>query len=199
MIHLLVASGALLSLLALFSAFEVVSSKTAHAQTAVPVIRSLDPKPPHCVLRKSNKAGDRLLTITGEDLLLYEEKAVQFLDVTTGRESALFYQEVDWRDPRCTMIDMTLVEQQLRLGAQVRLRSGLFRKSHRVYLQSRQAIFFWLTTYPVAGLQAPFRLHHRFENLPVTYGQMWSSERRTSLKQAKVRLCHTRSSILAES
>lgn len=112
----------LISLVVLYSFFEFVSLKPAHAQTSVPVIRSLDPQPPHCVLRESDKASDRLLTITGENLVLYEEKALQFLDVSSGRESTSFKREVDWRDPRRIMVDMALVEQRLRSGAQVRLR-----------------------------------------------------------------------------
>ncbi len=112
--------GLPLCLLLVVSLAHIAVWRTVDAQALSPVIHSVDPTPPHCVLRESTETVDRVLTITGESLLTYEERALQFLDVATGQESPLFTQGVDWRHPRRVSIDMAHVHQHL--GSEVRLR-----------------------------------------------------------------------------
>ena len=101
------------------------SRRAAHAQTPMPVIHLLDPEPPHCVLRNSAKASDRILTITGNDLLAHSDRRLQFLDLTTGHESILFDQEVSWQDPRRISIDMAQVDQHFRQDSRLRLQARI--------------------------------------------------------------------------
>ena len=70
----------------------------------------------------STEISDRTLTITGENLLAYEEKRLQFLDVATGRESIRFEREVNWKDSRRITIDMGRVGQELETASRSKLR-----------------------------------------------------------------------------
>ena len=88
----------------------------------MPAIRSVDPVPPHCVLQNSVNVSDRLLTITGENLLADSHRRLQFLNLTTGHETIRFVQEVNWQDPRRISIDMALVDQQFGPDGRLRLR-----------------------------------------------------------------------------
>ena len=114
--------GLPLCLLLVVSLAGLTAWRTANAQALSPVIHSVDPGPPHCVLRESTETSDRVLTITGESLLIYQERGLQFLDVAAGRESHLITQGVDWRHPRRVSIDMAHVHQQLGSEARLRLR-----------------------------------------------------------------------------
>ena len=114
--------GLSLSFMLVVSLSNVVTWQTADAQALSPVIHSVDPEPPHCVLRESTETGDRVLTITGESLLIYEERGIQFLEVATGQESARLTQGADWRHPRRVSIDMAPVHQLLRQEGRLRLR-----------------------------------------------------------------------------
>ncbi len=118
----MVALGVLLSALSVVLHTDVPSRRAAHAQTSMPLIHFLDPEPPYCVLRNSTKASDRILTITGDDLLAYSDRRLQFLDLTTGHESTRFDQEVSWQDPRRISIDMALVDQYFRQDSRLRLK-----------------------------------------------------------------------------
>ena len=100
----------------------ILSWRTADAQPLSPVIHSVDPDSSNCVLRESTETVDRVLTITGESLLIYQERALQFLDVATGAESPRFTQGVDWRHPRRVSVDMAHVHKQLRPEIRLRLR-----------------------------------------------------------------------------
>lgn len=102
--------------------FGILSWRTADAQPLIPVIHSVDPDSSNCVLRESTETGDRVLTVTGESLLIYPERALQFLDVTTGAESPRFTQGVDWRHSRRISIDMGHVHKELRQEVRLRLR-----------------------------------------------------------------------------
>ena len=116
------ALGTLLPIVLLGFSADNLSWRTAHAQPPRPVIHSLDPEPPYCVLRDSAQTSDRQLTVTGESLLAFSDRRLQFLDVAAGRESIKFDQEVDWLDPRRISIDMALVDQEFRPERQLRLR-----------------------------------------------------------------------------
>ena len=116
------AMGAIISAFSVMFHAELFPRGTAHAQATEPAIRSLDPEPPHCVLRNSENAGDRLLAVTGNDLLAYGDRRVQFLNVATGHESILFDQQVSWQDSRRIWIDMAEVSQHFRTESRLHLR-----------------------------------------------------------------------------
>ena len=114
--------GIFLSIVLLASYADSLRGRKASAQTAKPLVLSLDPEPPYCVLRDSTETSDRQLTITGENLLAFSDTRLQFLDVAAGRESIEFDQEVDWLDSRRISIDMAMVDQEFRPVSQLRLR-----------------------------------------------------------------------------
>ena len=101
----MLALAAVLSVMSVLSHDDIPSWRTVYAHKPRPAIHSVDPRPPHCILLNSTKASDRLLTVTGENLLAYGERRLQFLDVATDGESTLFDREVNWKDPRRISID----------------------------------------------------------------------------------------------
>ena len=105
----IVALGTLVFLLVESSYGDVSSMRLADSNALTPIIKIVDPKPPYCVLRNSAQDADRLLTITGENLLGYDKRGIQFLDVSTGWESGHFNEEVNWLDHRRISIDMARV------------------------------------------------------------------------------------------
>ena len=88
-------------------------------------MHSVDPALPHCVLLNSTNDSDRVLTITGKDLLAFSQRRLQFLNVDTNQETILFDQEVSWLDPRRISIDMEQVDLRFRTGGQLRLQARI--------------------------------------------------------------------------
>ena len=122
LLPVMLALGTLMSTLLIMLHADVLSRRTAHAQTPRPVIHSVDPEPPYCVLPNSMRVSDRLLTITGDGLLAYSDGRLQFLNVTTGHLTTGFDQEVSWQDSRRIFIDMALVDQHFQQDSRLRLK-----------------------------------------------------------------------------
>ena len=81
-------------------------ARSVHAQEQPPVIHSVDPEPPHCVLRNSEIEAQRILTITGENLQFVEGRHLQFLLIGVGQDSLLIGAEVDWESADRITVDM---------------------------------------------------------------------------------------------
>ncbi len=89
------------------------------------VIRTVDPRPPYCVLRTSDTHNDAILTITGENLTPAGDKELQFLDVETGEITAIGEAGVHWRSPRRISVDATTARQHLPRGRRIVLRTRI--------------------------------------------------------------------------
>ena len=71
-------------------------ARSVHAQESTPVIHSVDPEPPYCVLRNSEIDAHRILTITAENLQSVEGKRLRFLMIYVIGGSVIVEQELDW-------------------------------------------------------------------------------------------------------
>ena len=84
----------------------------AYAQEG-PVIHSLDPEPPHCVILGSHVPTDGTLTIVGENLTPTSAWRLQFRLAGTSNFTILFGSEVDWESSSRVTLDMSLIEEHL--------------------------------------------------------------------------------------
>ncbi len=152
----MLAVGAIVSAFSVMFHAQLPPHGTASAQTSEPAIHSLDPEPPHCVLRNSDEASDRLLTITGIDLLAYGDGKLQFLNVATGREGPLFDQEVSWQDSRRISIDIERVDRYFRPDSRLHLRVRIVSAGAPVLASAWSNEFILARDLPSCGLSRPF-------------------------------------------
>ena len=93
-----------------------------------PVIHSVSPARPHCVLVKSEKQWARTLTIRGEDFDVDAERHLHLRFLGRGAFSIHFGLEVQWISSTEIKLDMALIEDHLRdekqFPAIVRLTAG---------------------------------------------------------------------------
>ncbi|MYB49249.1 MAG: hypothetical protein F4X72_08300 [Dehalococcoidia bacterium] len=134
-VHVLIIRSLLLVMLALaaflfvmliLSSANVLPWRTASAQMARPVIHSVHPDPPYCVLHASPYEDDSLLTMTGENLTAAGgDGRVEFLEVETGTVTGPFSQDVDWLDPRRITVDMGEIGERWPKGRRITLQVRL--------------------------------------------------------------------------
>ena len=114
---------AALSVMSVMSSANVLSWRTASAQISRPVIHSVHPEPPYCVLHDSPYESDRRLTVTGENLTAAGgDGQVEFLEVATGTVTGPFSQDLNWLDPRRITVDMGRIGEHWPLGQRIVLR-----------------------------------------------------------------------------
>ena len=93
-----------------------------------PVIHSVSPARPYCVLARSPHLWARTLTITGENFDVDAERHLHFRFLGRGAVSIHFGREVQWVSSTEIQLDMALIEEHLRdeerFPAIVRLTAG---------------------------------------------------------------------------
>lgn len=120
--------GALLSVVCALSIMEEIYPAQLYADDGAPIILSVSPDPPDCVLRKSARESERSLTVTGENFDSLEDWRLVFLDVQTGRHTPHFHNEVNWESPVRISVDFGLLDEYLRadefMALRVRIMGG---------------------------------------------------------------------------
>ena len=84
-----------------------------HAQEAQPVIHSVDPEPPVCILWASPHLSHRTLTITGENFGDFNTHTLRFRRVHTQEISIFIGVEVNWESPTRITVDMDRIKGHL--------------------------------------------------------------------------------------
>ncbi len=113
----LLAAAALLVLLALAALWPWPASQPSAARAderVQPVIHSVSPELPYCILVRSPHAWARTLTLTGEGFDVDADRHLQLRFVGRGDASIHFGLEVEWVSSTEIRLDMALVEQHLR-------------------------------------------------------------------------------------
>ena len=88
-------------------------SVTAQAGGDPPVIHSVDPKIPQCVLLNSPHLHERTLTITGENFGTIEDSTLQFRQGGERFVTIHFGSEVNWESSTRITLDMASIRQHL--------------------------------------------------------------------------------------
>ena len=119
----MLALAALHFLVLVLSFHDAPSWRTVYAQTSRPVIHSVHPEPPYCVLHDSPYESDRRLTLTGENLTVAGgDGRVEFLEVATETVTGPVSQDLNWLDPRRITVDMGRIGEHWPLGQRIVLR-----------------------------------------------------------------------------
>ena len=84
-----------------------------HAQEGLPIIESVGPTPPQCILLDSLDLEERTLTIVGENFGNAEDSAMQFRRGGVGDVSTRFSSEANWENSTRVTVDMAHVRQYL--------------------------------------------------------------------------------------
>ena len=87
--------------------------QTVLAQESRPVIETVGPKPPHCIVLDSEFASERTLVITGENLGADSDTRLEFRRVRYRKGTILFGLEVNWESLERVTLDMGLIEEHL--------------------------------------------------------------------------------------
>ena len=104
--------------------YDQALTREVHAQEG-PVIHSVEPERPECIVLNSSVPSHRILTIHGENLTPTSGTRLQFQLPGTGNFTILFGLEVSWESAERITVDMGLIRQHLwnipRLTLQVRV------------------------------------------------------------------------------
>lgn len=83
------------------------------AQESRPVIETVEPQPPHCIILNSEFASERTLVITGENLGATSDTRLEFRRLRYRKGTILFGLEVNWDNLERVTLDMGLIEEHL--------------------------------------------------------------------------------------
>ena len=87
---------------------------TLNAQTPRPVIHSVDPAPPYCLVRDSPHPSDRTITITGENFGSYGNNTLRFSVRGSSRARSLYLSsQIDWISSTQIKVDLGRIKQFL--------------------------------------------------------------------------------------
>ena len=86
---------------------------SAQAQQQNPVIHSVDPGEPYCVLRNSPRRWERLLTITGQNFGTEDDSRLNFRVIGQGNPSFHVGPEAEWASSTEIRVDIARIAHQL--------------------------------------------------------------------------------------
>ena len=92
--------------------YDQALTREVHAQEG-PVIHSVEPERPGCIVLNSSVPSHRILTIHGENLTPTSGTRLQFQLPGTGNFTIHFGLEVDWESAERITLDMSLIRQHL--------------------------------------------------------------------------------------
>ena len=114
-IHSLAAAAMCFALAAIVTAslWPAAGPEGAQAQQQAPVIQSVDPGEPYCVLRNSPRRWERLLTITGQNFGSEADSLLNFRVIGQGSPSFHVGPEAEWASSTEIRVDIARIAHQL--------------------------------------------------------------------------------------
>ena len=86
-----------------------VASGDSHDEVAV--IHSVEPLPPYCAVATSDDISDRLVVISGENLIAGNEPHVQLRNILTAQNTIHLGYEINWEDSNRISFDLDDIKQ----------------------------------------------------------------------------------------
>ena len=108
----------------------IAQDRTASGDShdAAPVIHSVEPMPPYCAVSEASDLSDRLVVITGENLIAGEEPHVQLRNLLSARNTIHLGHEINWEGSDRITFDLDRIKQFVLshslLQVQVRITDG---------------------------------------------------------------------------
>ena len=108
-----VAMSFVLTAIVTASLWPAAGPASAQAQQQAPVIQSVDPGEPYCVLRNSPRRWERLLTITGQNFGSEADSLLHFRVIGQGSPSFHVGPEAEWASSTEIRVDIARIAHQL--------------------------------------------------------------------------------------